>query len=663
MAALAALPGAAQSQAAQSKSAHSGSQLSVPPAQRAQAHSAAQTSFDFPLEPGDILAVNVANHPEMNSPGLSINEAGKVTLPVVGNVLVAGKSMAQAQQIITAAYSGQLRKPQVSVTLVIAKPRQVNLIGAVTNPGPLNLINGWRVGDAIDAAGGLTAPLEDIVATFSHAKGASQKLDLMKILASPGSAANLTLKKGDTISLKLFQGRRVTVLGDVKVPGPVLLRRQARFLNALTGAGGLLQTPETSEVTLVRSNRKITLSAVDAFNNPDERGNLELINGDQINVKAIRTAVSVVSFQNLVKGPGSYILEGKTGVLRALLTAGGLTVPPDQVVVSIRRGAKEIPVNIEKATYNPASDLALQTGDILLVSPLEGPKVKIAGSFLRPGEVNLKKEATLLDAIFTAGGLSAKPDETRLNILRNSNGHQVVLNIDPVSLIGLRDLGQNVRLQDGDLVIANPQAASAVFVSGEVEKPGEYQMKEGDGLVELLLRAGGPNLAAALKQVSIVRRNGTSMTADVSPAFKINTMQNAKVEGVRIPVELHEGDLINVPRNPNKVLIMEAVARPGYYPIPENGTLTIGDALLLAGGTIGGARLQEVAIVHRTANGTVNKRIVPVNQIAKGKFTIDEPLSNGDVVYVPQGKVSQSKLNTALSGLSILQVGRSIFGF
>jgi hypothetical protein len=48
--------------------------------------------------------------------------------------------------------------------------------------------------------------------------------------------------------------------------------------------------------------------------------------------------------------------------------------------------------------------------------------------------------------------------------------------------------------------------------------------------------------------------------------------------------------------------------------------------------------LQEVAILRRASDGGVNKRIIPVNQIAEGKFTIDEPLSNGDVVYVPQGK-------------------------
>ncbi len=610
-----------------------------------------------------MLAVAVANHPEMNGAALTINEAGKITLPVVGNVLVSGKSMAQAQKLITAAYATQLRQPQVSVTLVRSKPRQVTLIGAVTKPGPLDLVNGWRIGDAIDAAGGLTVPVEDIVATFKRRQGAPQKLELAKIVASSQSAANFRLQKGDTISLKPFPSRLITVMGDVKTPGLVMLRRQPRLLNAILAAGGLPQKPETTEITLVRGSQRIPISAADAFNNPNEKSNVELKNGDLLNVKAIRTMISVVSFHDLVKGQGSHTLEGKTGTLRALLAAGGLTAPPDQVVVSIRRGAEEIPVNIEKATYDPASDLELQNGDILLVSPLEGPKVKIAGTFARPGEVNLKKEATLLDAIFKAGGLTSKPDETRLNILRQSNGRQVVLNIDPVALIGLRDLGQNVSLQDGDLVMANPQAASAVFVSGEVEKPGEYQMREEDGIVEVLLRAGGPNRTAALKQVNVVRRDGTSVVVDVSRALKTDLAQAEKIEGVRVPVDLQEGDLVIVPRNPNRVLVMNAVATPGYYPIPENGTLTVGDALLMAGGAVSGAKLQEVAILRRTSDGGVNKRIIPVNRIAEGQFTIDEPLSNGDVVYVPQGKVQQSKLSSVLSGLSLLQAGRSIFGF
>ncbi len=655
IAAFATLPVIAQAQSGRPKLPASATQAS--------ARAAALSSFNFPLEPGDVLAVAVANHPEMNAGGLSVNEAGKITLPVVGNVSVAGKLMPQVQKIITAAFASQLRLPQVSVTLVRAKPRQITLIGALAKPGPMDLVNGWRIGDAIDAAGGLTVPTEDIVATFSRNQGMPQKLDLAKIIASPQSDANLSLKKGDSINLKPVPGRLINVLGDVKTPGLVMLRHQNRLLNAIVGAGGLPQKPETTEITLVRANQRIPISVVDAFNNPDEKSNVELKNGDLLNVKAIRTTISVVSLHDLVKAQGSYTLEGKTGTLRALLTAGGLTVPPDQAVVSIRRGNKEVPVNIEKATYDPSADVALQNGDILLVSPLEGPKVKMAGSFVRPGELNLKKDAFLLDAIFTAGGPSLKPDSLRLNILRSNNGKSVVLSIDPVALIGLRDLGQNVRLQDGDLVMANPQVSNAVFVSGEVEKPGEYQIRENDGIVELLLRAGGPNATAALKQISIVRRDGTSINVDVSRAFKIDMAQTAKIEGVRIPIELQQGDLIVVPRNPRRILVMEAVARPGYYPIPETGTLTLGDALLMAGGTANGARLQEVAIVRRAGDGGVSKRIVPINQLKDAKFAIDEPLSDGDVVYVPQGRAQQSKLNTAISGLSILQLGRSLFGF
>lgn len=642
----------AQSGGAPASGAASGAATLPSPAQNSTArNSGAKTSFDFPLEPGDTLAVSVANHAEMNAPALVVNENGFITLPIVGNVAVGGKSIAQAQKLITGAFTSQLRQPQVSVTLLRSKSRQITLVGAVPKPGALDLVNGWRIGDAIDAAGGLNAPVEDIVATFSRGKGAPKPFNLASVVNGTNSAANLRLVPGDVISVKPIPGRLITVMGDVKNPGLVMLRHETKLANALIGAGGLPQPqkPETTEITLMRGGKKRVLSAVDAINDPGSDANIELRNGDVINVHAVRTQVTVMSLNDLVKAPGVYTLEGKVGVLRALLQAGNLTVPPEQAVVSVRRGLKELPVDIEKATYDPKYDLPLQNGDTLLVSPLEGPKVKVAGNVTRPGEWSFKKDATLLDALFKAGGLSSKPDQTRLKILRNNNTKPVVLNIDPVSLISLRDLGQNVHLQDGDLVLANPEEASTVFVSGEVEKPGEYQLGEGEGLIELLLRAGGPNSAARLKQVRIVHLDNTAVTVDASTAIK--------VEGARLPVELRPGDLVNVPVNPNKVLVMNAVQRPGYYSIPETGVLTVGDALLLAGGAQNGARLQEVAIVRRTPNGAIDKRIVPINQIANGNFTgIDAPLRPGDVVYVPQGKVSQSKLNTALSGLSALSI-------
>jgi protein involved in polysaccharide export with SLBB domain len=611
---------------------------------------------EYPLAAGDVLAINVANHPELSG-SLPVTEAGKISLPTLGNLTVAGKTLAQAEKQITAVIATELTDPQVTVTLVSARPRQVLMVGNVKIPGPVDLHYNWRVSEAIDSAGGLTAESDDLIVTLARGKGQPRRLNLAKIMGSVESPENLVLKPGDILKFNLVPGRTVTVAGDVKTPATVVLRRDTRLLDALVGAGGLVQKPETSKITVVRAGHEIKIDAVQAYADRESVSNAPLLNGDLILVDAIRTNVSVVALHDEVRNSGNLSIPGQPRVLQAVLAAD-LTAQPDQVNISIRRGTEKIPVDLQKATYDPAYDIPLKDGDVLLFTPLDGPAVRVAGSVTKPGELNLGKDATLLDAIFASGGLNTKPEEVKLSILRQSNGRQSVLNVDPVGLISLRDLGQNVRLTDGDLVMVNPIQTRTVFISGEVATPGSYQMSENDGLVELLLRAGGPAPFAALKQVQVIRQNNTTFTVDLSKA----TAPGA----TRLPIDLEAGDIVTVPRNTNQVLVMNAVNRPGYIPIPENGALTIGDALLAAGGARDRARLQEVGILRKDAAGKYETIIVPVNDLAKKNsnrttLSIYTPLQSGDIVYVPEGKSAGPGVQGALGMLSSVGAIRSLF--
>lgn len=612
---------------------------------------------DFPLMPGDVLAVIVDNHPEMSG-NLTVSAAGKISLPTLGVLTVAGKTIAQAENNIAAAVRTELMNPEITVTLASAMPRQVLVVGSVKNGGgSLEMRSNWRVSDAVDVAGGLAAEPDDLIATLSRGKAQPQRLDLAKIISNPRGPENLTLKPGDTLRFNLLPGRTVTVAGDVKQPANVILRRSTRLLDALVGAGGLVQKPETTKITVVRGGREIPVNAAQAFANRESAANTQLLNGDLIMVQAIRTNISVVALNDEVRNSGNLSIEGTPRVLQAVLAAD-MTAPAVDLEVSIRRGAEKIPVDLEKAAYDPTFDLPLQDGDVLLFAPRSGTAVRVAGGVSKPGELNLAKNATLLDAIFASGGLNGKPEEVKLTILRQNNGRQSVLNVDPVSLISLRDLGQNVRLTEGDLVMVNPVESRNVFISGEVTNPGAFTISENDGLTELLLRAGGPTPFAALRQVQVLRRDNTSVTVDVSKA--------AEPGAGRLPIDLEPGDLVTVPRNPNRVLVMNAVQRPGYVPFPESGSLTIGDAILMAGGAVGNARLNMVAIIRRGTNGEVNRQIVAINDVvkdqAKGQLGMDTPLQPGDIVYVPEGRTSTPAFQRLLQPITSLAVLRNLFG-
>ncbi len=146
-------------------------------------------------------------------------------------------------------------------------------------------------------------------------------------------------------------------------------------------------------------------------------------------------------------------------------------------------------------------------------------------------------------------------------------------------------------MQDGDLINVSVVKSPTVLVSGEVKNPGAFELKEGDSLPQLITRAGGPTLEAALTRV-IVERNGEKIIKDVLPSLN---------NGVGMDFPLLEGDFVVVQKNTARVLVIPAVIKPGYYPIPENGTLTVGGSD--SGGWPQGSRQDQRNRYHEANQG------------------------------------------------------------
>lgn len=90
----------------------------------------------------------------------SVDAKGTINLRLVGEVLVAGKTVPEAQKAIEAAYRDgrYLVTPQVTINIEEYAPREVSIDGMVRNPGrfPLPIESGLTVADLVLKAGGLT---------------------------------------------------------------------------------------------------------------------------------------------------------------------------------------------------------------------------------------------------------------------------------------------------------------------------------------------------------------------------------------------------------------------------------------------------------------------------------------------------------------------------
>ena len=109
---------------------------------------------DYRIANQDALQVTVFQVPDL-SRTVQVNGAGFITLPLIGNVPVKGKTLVQAQEDIAARYGkSYLRSPQVTVSLLKSGQR-VTVNGAVRGPAVLTVDGRLTLAQAVAQAGGI----------------------------------------------------------------------------------------------------------------------------------------------------------------------------------------------------------------------------------------------------------------------------------------------------------------------------------------------------------------------------------------------------------------------------------------------------------------------------------------------------------------------------
>jgi polysaccharide biosynthesis/export protein len=228
--------------------------------------------------------------------------------------------------------------------------------------------------------------------------------------------------------------------------------------------------------------------------------------------------------------------------------------------------------------------------------------------------------------------------------VRVSNSGDVYLPlIDYVHLEGLsQEEAQTLiekRLADGGFV-RNPHvtifvdeaSSQGVTILGEVAKPGIYPDVADHRLYEMISQAGGFTQNASRK-VAILRRGHAE-------PIRIELSRNL-ADDVSGNIEILPGDTITVPRAPI-IYVVGDVGRPSGLLI-DNGSLTVLQALALAGGTNHTAKLGGARIIRKGPTGMTETK-VEIKKMLEAKSP-DLPLQADDILFVPvsSGKVLAGK--------------------
>ena len=202
---------------------------------------------------GDALRVTVFQQPDLTTEA-RVTEKGTITMPLVGEVKLAGLTATEAgKQIAAELKSGKfLRNPQVSVAVTTVRSRQVNVLGLVARPGryPLDDTSS-QLADVIAAAGGIAAGGADFVTLVRDGK--SQKM--------PVIAKGVYLKNGDTIHVD--RAPVFYIYGEVTRSGAYRLEPNMTVMQAIAAGGGITPRGSDRRLKLRRPDAKGKLVETD----------------------------------------------------------------------------------------------------------------------------------------------------------------------------------------------------------------------------------------------------------------------------------------------------------------------------------------------------------------------------------------------------------------
>ncbi len=163
-------------------------------------------SNNYRLSHKDLLRVDVFQEPDLIKDARVAND-GTITLPLVGKVPVRGRTLVEAQQLITELYNKDyLVNPQITILILEYAERRVEVFGQVNRPGPVLIPpeESMTLTEAIAAAGGMNRLADEkkviLTRTLSNGKTEVFRFNFRDILRDP-NIKDPEVRDGDKIEI------------------------------------------------------------------------------------------------------------------------------------------------------------------------------------------------------------------------------------------------------------------------------------------------------------------------------------------------------------------------------------------------------------------------------------------------------------------------------
>lgn len=337
-------------------------------------------------------------------------------------------------------------------------------------------------------------------------------------------------------------------------------------------------------------------------------------------------------------------LSGK----RTLDASGNVSLPVAGTISALNVGVTDVAARVRERLVPYVRNVAVQVqldaqgGSIFVAGGPNGVIPFAAGLTLAsivdrlnqrgpapvPDAANQQQIAPHDVAMSTLGLENGPIDFRRVGVLRDGK------TLGPFDIIALRQSGgTGVVLQPGD-TIQLVNKAIKVEVTGDVGHPGLAYLDAKEPLSQALTQVGGAAASARVTDLQLVRDGTSQLVSLGSPVFSEPARDN---------------DRLVVPRA-TRVDVLGTVVKPGDTLL--RGDTTLVSAIYYAGGPAKFANLRAVQVIHQG-----QKKVFDLRRLEKGGNGENPQLSDGDVVFVPQGSTFQwSDIWSGLGALGLFGV-------
>ena len=484
-----------------------GSNLLVPGSRGFTAPPTTTVPPDYQLNPGDEILIGLTGSVEASNLRVTIDSEGRIFIPRVGPVNVAGVRYGDLQAHIARAVSRQYRNFRVSASIGRLHGITVYVTGFAKTPGSYTVSSLSTLINAVLAAGGPSAGGSFRSIQVRRNGQLVSDFDLYDLLLKGDRSADIVLQNGDVLYIAPA-GAQVAVIGSVNVEAIYEARKNETLEDMLLYAGGVNTVADDTRLLVI---------------DPTKAGGWQQLTPGQVQnriasraeILRVLPAVGIAQPQGIlpalvtvsgeVARPGRYFVQPGTPLSAVLERAGGLT---SQAYVFGTVFTRDTVRDSQRQSYRRAvNDLELS----LKAQPLTSVE---QGEQLQPGR--LQAVESIVDQL-----RNREPDG------------RLVLDVQPSD----SRLPGDVIVQNNDSIYVPPQPVT-VGVFGAVPSPASFQYVRGESIGDYLRRAGGYQKIADKSAVFVVRANGT-LIANRGGLFR----------GSVLGAPALPGDLIFVPIN------------------------------------------------------------------------------------------------------------------